>query len=68
MGRKPRQPERSNSSEGAATPDLAPDSNLLTPLDQFRSLARRLTRVGREELAEQERLYGISKRIKRHRE
>jgi hypothetical protein len=55
MGRKRCQPEKDDNSEGAAVADLAPVESIKSPMDRFKSLARRLTKVSREDLTEQER-------------
>jgi hypothetical protein len=57
MGRKPRQPERSDSAEGSATPDLISENEGQSAMDKFKRVARRLVRVNRQEFAEQERSY-----------
>lgn len=48
MARSPRQPERGNKSEEGAVPDIISDE--MTPMERFRALTKRLTRVSPADL------------------
>jgi hypothetical protein len=65
MQRSPRS-ESPASAKGAAR-KRARDEETMTPMDKFRSLARRLVGVSRQELAEQERKYREERDEKRKR-